>query len=364
MKVEIHRRRAPWNESAERTLRRAVRNMESRARRYPDYWTELDIHVEEVEGGLEEVKLSLVLSGHEIVVDRYGKDVPALIEDAFGELFHRFDAYRLAANRTLRERVERRLARGRSVVGPPVRGEGAKRQLVLDLYPVLLRIAQHEVAARQIEGDLEPGLVDPVELVDMVLAEGLPGIDPDMTVPQAAARLQRHLVEVLEENVVEIREHRGTDVSLDSDVRTNGGEFAISGLGEEIQDLWAPQPFDETLLEEVFSDPDAINPEAFWSQREMRDTMVHALFRLPDDRRRLFSQVVIDGWTPDAVAAALECDRAEVRREVNAAARDVAHALSTRAVVWSSDRVVEVFEALGQQLRDERVDLRGEAAKA
>ncbi|MBW1880176.1 MAG: hypothetical protein JRI25_02800 [Deltaproteobacteria bacterium] len=360
MKVEIHRQRVPWDEPSERMLRRAVRSMDARARRYPDYWSELDIHVDEVEGGLEEIKLSLVLAGHEIVVDRYGKDVPALIEDAFSELFRQFDGYRLAANRTLRQRVDRRLARGRNGAALPIRGEGPKRQLVMDLYPVLLRVAQHEVAVRQIEGDLEPGLVDPVELVDMVLAEGLPAIDPDMTVPQAVARLQNHLVEILQETVLEIHEHSGTDVSLDADIRSNGNAFAVSGLGEEIQDLWAPREVDEMLLEEVFSDPAAINPEVFWTRRELRDTMVHALFRLPDDRRRIFSQVVIDGWVPDAVAAALERDQAEVEGEVTAAARDIARALSTRAIVWSSDRVVEVFEALRHQLHDERRDLRGE----
>ena len=138
MKVEIHRQGTPWGDSSERALRRAVRDMEARARRYPDYWSELDVYVDEVDGGLEGIKLSLVLSGHQIVVTRDGVDVPALVEDAFGELFRQFDGYRLAANRTLRERVERRLARGRTAAAPPIQGGGPQRHLVLELYPLLL----------------------------------------------------------------------------------------------------------------------------------------------------------------------------------------------------------------------------------
>jgi len=318
--------------------------MEARAERYPEYWTELEVVVEHTGNDVDEVELRLALSGHEIEVAERGRSLPQLLEAAFDDLFRRFDAYRLVANRTLRERVEQRIGRARRVDAQ------MDDLLVRRLYPVLLRAAQHEIAVRQVEGDLEPGLVDPVEAADMVLADAWGELDPDVSEVDAAMHLEDRLLAVLDEIAEARHEHEEQDVSLNAEVPDG---FAVSPEGEEIGDLWT---LDEVAFEETVPDPEE-DLEAIWQRQELRDTLSQALFQLPRDARRAFSQVVIDGWAPDALAAAQGRTLRAVLDEVDVAAHDLAHHLSRSGTAWSADRVKELYGALGERLRDERLAL-------
>lgn len=344
MKVDIHRQDVPWNDEAERALKRAVRQTEARAERYPQYWTELDVRIDEHDDGLDEIRITLILSGQQVQIETAGDDLPRTIREAFDELFREFDAYRLSSNRTLRERVDRRLQREPTPPG----GDGVN-DMMREVYPVLLRIAQHEVGVRQIEGDLEPGLVDPIEVVDIVLAKGFGAIDDGMTVVRAAQVLQDQMIQVLDEIQVDIVDHREHDVPLEREP-----DFAISEIGQEIQDWWLVE---DATMRDVIPDPDTGDLDEVWADQERRDALTHALFRLHDSPRRLFSQVVIDGWPVDAVAAALDRDQDRVEAEIDQAAHDLAHLLSMRGTTWSADRVREVYAGLGERLRNERREI-------
>ncbi len=359
MKIERHRAPGvPWNDTAELALRRAVRQIEARAERYPEYWTELEIRVEDARDGAEAIHLELVLSGHEIVVDRAGEDPASLVQEAFQELFRRFDLYRLETNRTLRERVERRLERKRlapvtaSLALPEGHSEGTTEALEL-VYPTLLRIAQHEIAVRQIEGDLEPGLVDPIEALDTVVAEVAPEVRGDLTEEQVVSLFQERLLSWLDDETQELLDHRETDLSLDQRVAPEEPlDFGVSPQGDDIRDFWVME--EELHREDLFADAEGIDPEGLWAEQEYRNALVHALFGLEHEVRRLFSQVVIDGWAQDAIAAALQIPESEVVRQVDEAAHDLARRLSRGGTPWSADRVREVYRALGEQLEGER----------
>jgi len=344
MKVEVHRTTAPWSPAAERILRRSARRVEAMARRYPALWSELDVHVD-AEGSVEQVRVMLVLDGDEVHADARGTDPAAVLEEAFASLFDRFDLYRLRANRSLRDRVERRRReRFQAMPHVPFVGEVVER-----LYPVLLRAAQHEIAIRQADGSLEPGLVDPVELADTVIADGMPSLSADLTLPDAANRLEARMAELLDRYESEQVDHEGEDVPLDDGTP----DFAMSSLGEEIEDLWT---LDEVAFDETLADPDR-DVEEYWASADLRDVLTAVLFRLREADRRLFSQVVIDGWPVDGVAAAGGRRIEEVRNDVERIAHDLANRLSIGETTWSRERVREVYAALGARLRDERRDL-------
>lgn len=344
MKVDVHRTTAPWNPSAERALQRSVRRIEATARRYPAFWSELEVRVD-AEGPVEQVRVLLVLDGDEVRAEARGTDPRVVLEEAFAILFDRFDLYRLRANRTLRERVERR---HRERLQPP-RPRPLVGEVVERLYPVVLRAAQHEIAVRQADGALEPGLVDPVELADMVFAEGMPSLSADLTLPDAASRLESQMAEILDHLARSLSAEEADEVSLDD----GAADFALSDLGEEIEDLWT---HDEVGFDETLADPDR-DVEEFWASAELREVLTSALFRLDERARRLFSQVVIDGWAVDEVSGAAGRRIEDVRNEVDKVAHDLADRLSVGETIWSAARVREVYAALGSRLREERRDL-------
>lgn len=381
MQVVLRPEETSLDEQQQRTLDRGVRRLEAAIARYARHRTRIDVETFDRDDGWTEVQLELLIpadepggSGETLVARALGLEAATATEEAFAHLFQQFDEYRWRTNPALRARVLRR-ARTAPRGTPPPKGtpEDWQGRLLREAVPVLHRVALHEIIARQLQGDLEPGWVDPMELVDEALADALPDFASrgDVGVAAATARLTARLLEVLDRHVAEYHLQETEEVPWDEGVADYPEKWWVSDLGREIMEWWVPDTdlsLDEFISEPEIEDRDhrdaaALDPAAAVEEREVRHRMFQALFQLPDDLRRVFSQVALDGWTPATVAAAGGGDEAAVRRRVREAADQLARVLGRdpEGVRLDPDRVFALYQELGTELRDLRAGLRHEA---
>jgi DNA-directed RNA polymerase specialized sigma24 family protein len=267
-------------------------------------------------------------------------------------LLREFDAWRLRANPALRARVEARAARPASGRLPALSSPTSSRnQMLAELMPKLLRFARHEVAVRQVRGDLEPGWLDPVELVEEAICQGLPSIPEHASAPVAARLLSHAMLAVLDAHVSEAATANLQDVSIDSEPPSPAPHLAASMQDDGIYDFWQPET--NLLLEDLVADPDSIDPETNLQDLQVREALVHALFRLPDAPRRVFEQVVLDDWSEADVASVSVLREHEVRLCVEDCLNRLSSLLSIGARI-PPVQVRALYAELGRTLDDER----------
>lgn len=311
---------------------------------------QLAVDVRTADDGQAEVKVRLELPGEALIAHDRFDDAGAALRTTFEALFREFDRYRIARDAALRARIKARAeARKRAESeriwarqGKPTVDTLLREQIV----PPLLRVAHHQLVIRQFEGDLEPGWLDPEDIVDDVLADFIAKITPEAKVPALIEALEdlvvAHVAEVAAERV-----DAAQRLSIDAGQPRVEPELYVSDLGADILDFWV---VDERLkLADLLEDEGAIDPEALVGDREARHLLIQALYRLDEDQRRDFERVVIDGFHATEVAETRGCEVSEVDRRVALASARLSAYVGAAGL--DPDKVQSIYREMGRRLQ-------------
>jgi DNA-directed RNA polymerase specialized sigma24 family protein len=358
MQIEVAFGDVPWEPWDQRALQRRLRWLEAALHRYGlNEAARLYVEVRPFGDGDVRAEAFLNVPGETLRAEHVDTTLPGLERGVVEALRDEFDRYRLRVNPRLRARAA---ARRRRLQAPsPERGYAFRRlpeekqaEFIERLLPRLRRVAAHEVALHQAQGDIEPGFVDPIDVVDDVLGDEFADQELADSLPALALRLENRIVERVHRLAREFEDARGANVPLETELRelsepSTSEEMYVNDLATNMGDFWV---LDEALrLEDTFTDPTSVDPETVVSEREGQEILVQGLFRLPDEMRRVFAAVIVDGWSPEEVAGARGERVSTVKGLIDEAAHRLARTL-TGAPAYSSERVLELYTALGEAL--------------
>ena len=356
MQVELSRGHLTWNRAARRAWHRGVTRLQARIHRYGLEGTRLEGWFSETGPDLVESKLELTLP--DLILRSHASEatLPELVQESFHHLFLLFDAWRLRVNPKLRIQVaargERRAQRAETgLIKREENWERFHQDVAVWAHGPLRREAAHQLALLQAQGDIEPGWLDPIDLVDDALAEVLPSLDPAQGLAMAVVSLRQQLQAVLDERTRDHEIQVRTELSVDDHPPQLSPEKGLSWLETEIGEIWTPD--EELVLEDVLADPNAADPTEIVAEREVRSTLVRALFGLDATTRAVFEQVVLDGYAPETVAGHEPIEVEHVEALVGGASEELAGALSGELAL-DPMQVYRLYANLGEQLREER----------
>jgi hypothetical protein len=342
----------PWEDWDRRLLERAARRLGAVARRYGG--GRLYVNVSTFGDGDYRAEAYLTVGGENLHVDHVAAAMPELVRGVVDGLRRELHRYRLRVNPALRARHAARQRRMERRPDAPGLGyafrkvpETLRGDVVERVLPALQRVATHEIAIRQSQDEIEPGFIDPIEVVDDVLREELEQEEVLRSLPDLAAHLESRVIEKIAALASDFEASRDTDVQLDTDIPEWDESLEVTDLGRNLLDFWVMD--EDLMLEDLFPDPTSVDPETVVREREGQDILMQGLFRLPDEMRRIFAAVVIDGWLPTEVAGARGMSDRDVEGVIDEAAHRLARTL-TGAPAYSAERVLELYTALGVQL--------------
>lgn len=273
-----------WEPRAGRVWQRLVRTAGVMAHRHGLEPARLEADLTRTDIGLYAVRLVLDGATDSFRADHVDETLPAALGRAFDKLFREVELRRAPPATTFAAEVIPRAPPPRPPKpGPSLHGHDPALARSL---PALERAAQHEVALLQAEGLVEPGNLDPAELVDEIVVEVLPELPDGLDVEEVTWVLLDRLAE------------RVDALRHGDPPETDGGE--LSALALDIRDIRSVD--EDWRLEDALVDEPDHGSDALAADRELRHLLMNALFHLPDEDRRVFSAVVIDGLSLESVS--------------------------------------------------------------
>lgn len=190
-----------------------------------------------------------------------------------------------------------------SRVGDPGRQSGDFVDRAVALLRPLLRYAGAELRMHEALGDLVPGALDPEDIVDAALLDGMRHA-ADAPADGFYAWL-RHFVRRAIARELSTAERQRRAISLDDTIGGEGGE-----------DIWLPP-----RLIDVLPDPASPIPEQAAETAELQQALTGILRQLPAEWRELFVLHIVEGLPLEEVAQLEGLSLAEVERRIERAGK-------------------------------------------
>jgi len=327
------------------SLRKVIdRKIEKLRRRFPEYQDEtvwLTVSIEKAPRKYEFVcDLTLKVPRKVLRASRSAEDLSTAVTTAFDALILDSEKLKVQMNRAMRRR--RRLERSEQQGVEPSAEEifstarqvvftGALRERLGPLY----NFARREILQSQLAGDLQPGDIVPVEVVDEAIANVFSGLQ--MTVPEKEIErlLYAEVWKILRREVDEVKESRERWVSLEKAVEDETAVEPEGTLTGDLFEYW--QPEEVLRVEDVIPDSTFPSQEQVMEDEEIQKVLMCALSTLPAKERGAFVLNDVEGFqseeislilgTPvEAIESTIEGARAKVREALASACRKITDA--------------------------------------
>ncbi len=309
--LSFHRIGEPSRPRLHQMFEERAAELEDRLEDFPPDLVQLEGRVEKNPNHeLYRMSLRLKLPSTVLAVAEEGRDLAAVLAEAFEELLRRADKHLARLRREpLWKRPERRERLRGLVRSPPEAREAERRRLYFDLIEshldALYSYVQRELLYLESAGALAPGELRAEDLVDMVVLRGLEAFEARshrLTVPQWLFSLA---VQVVSEEVQRLRRDRAVEtLSLEEPPPEPAQE--PTRRDEERFDYWEP---DERLrLEDLVLLEDAPTPEEARVRREMQLALQRAIAELPRTWRQAVVLTSLEGLDSGPAAEVLGMD--------------------------------------------------------
>lgn len=274
------------------------------------------------------VALSLSLRQRVLFAERREMDALTALDRAVDALVEELRTHRATV---IRERLRRRnvrltqdLEKARPYLREQARLEDREafddrlRPLLRDLYS----LAIDELRVRQVAGELDPGALEPSDLVNEVVVRAYEAFRQS-NVPEALwPWLVSLLTTALDE---ETRKHASEPAinparHFDDEISENDPRLDVSLLGDEALEFY--QPDDQFHLEDVLPDVELPDPAALLSAREQMRIVHRALKTLPRSQRQAFL-LHADGFDDVEIGMVQNRQPAEIQRDIEATRRKI-----------------------------------------
>lgn len=361
MDLVLHSNNVHIPQHAKNLLNQKSKSLSHRLGRYNTRNRQLIANFNQDEHGGVEIQLKLELEGEILHVAKRKPNIPHGIKDAMRAMYRQFDRWRLHRNPNLQLHVKRRRRARQDNLDLFARAEfyadeAASAEKFRDLYTSLLRIATHEIAEQQADANIEPGYLDPVEIVDQVMVNFLAEIKKSQNEPwQLKQRGRRLIAEQIHKILSAEEELSEKNLSLDLDVPESSESLELSSLGDEILDFWVVD--EDMLMADMIGDPHAKTPEEIVGDREGRKALLNALLRIPADSRYVFGAIAMDNESPKDLANYLGYSEDRVMLEFDLASKRLARIISGPDHTYSPGEVKNIYSELGEKFRVDVVRL-------
>lgn len=306
--LSFHRIGEPSRPRLQQMFGERAAELEGRLKDFPPDLVHLEGRIEKNPNHqLYRASLRLKLPSTVLAVAEEGRDLAAVMAEAFEELFRRTDKHLARLRREpLWKRPERR-ERLRLLVKSPLEAEEQeRRRLYFDLIQshldALYGFVQRELLYLESTGALGPGELSVEDLVDAVVLRGLEAFEQRphrLTVSQWLISLA---VQVVAEEVERLRRERAVEtLSLEEPPHQPAEE--PTRRDEERFDYWEPE--ERLRLEDLVPLEDAPTPDQAQVRREMQLALQRAIAALPRAWRQAVVLTTLEGLTPGPAAEVL-----------------------------------------------------------
>ncbi len=270
--------------------------------------------------GETSISLNLRLPSGQLASQQSGPTAVRAMKAAFSELLKQLTKHKDLLRGFHHRRARRPVANGHAqqvpfeetfaAVHPAVASSGDIYLFVNANLAKIERFIARELRYRISQGQLDPEVVDPKEVLDEVVATALGEDDNKPELLSLERWMYRLALQAIHRLASDDSEHENL-------VPLERSERKRNVTGSDEAELQFHQP-DETLLaESVIADRRQATPEEITYSDEMVAMVEAALLRARKEDREAFILFAVEGFTLDEIAATTERHGDEVRKSIN-----------------------------------------------
>jgi len=296
-------------------------------------------------------------------------DPVSAVTSSFDALIRDAERYKFIMNRSLRAKRMRLRATQRSLLSTVEETasqemfENARQKVfgdaVRNRLASLYNFARREVLHHQLSGDLQPGDISPVELVDEAVVNVFEKSRTTLSEKEIEHLLYKEIWGILQREIDDVKSSRAQWTSVEKivenmPVEEESAEGGVSG--NDLFEYWEPE---EVLhFEDVLPGSTFPTQEQILEDGELQNLLIHALRRLPEIERRAFVLSDIEGFQLEEIALILSVRIDEIENIVNAAREKVKKELAEVSLRVSDADLKEWYSALSRLPYSEEVERR------
>lgn len=296
-------------------------------------------------------------------------DPVSAVTSSFDALIRDAERYKFIMNRSLRAKRMRLRATQRSLpstveeIASQEMFENARQKVfgdaVRNRLASLYNFARREVLHHQLSGDLQPGDISPVELVDEAVVNVFEKSRTALSEKEIEHLLYKEIWGILQREIDDVKSSRAQWTSVEKivenmPVEEESAEGGVSG--NDLFEYWEPE---EVLhFEDVLPGSTFPTQEQILEDGELQNLLIHALLRLPEIERRAFVLSDIEGFQLEEIALILSVRIDEIENIVNAAREKVKKELAEVSLRVSDADLKEWYSALSRLPYSEEVERR------
>gem|GEM_PF-6241438 len=296
-------------------------------------------------------------------------DPVSAVTSSFDALIRDAERYKFIMNRSLRAKRMRLRATQRSLLSTVEETasqemfENARQKVfgdaVRNRLASLYNFARREVLHHQLSGDLQPGDISPVELVDEAVVNVFEKSRTTLSEKEIEHLLYKEIWGILQREIDDVKSSRAQWTSVEKivenmPVEEESAEGGVSG--NDLFEYWEPE---EVLhFEDVLPGSTFPTQEQILEDGELQNLLIHALRRLPEIERRAFVLSDIEGFQLEEIALILSVRIDEIENILNAAREKVKKELAEVSLRVSDADLKEWYSALSRLPYSEEVERR------
>ncbi len=183
--------------------------------------------------------------------------------------------------------------------------------------------AYREIRNRIYQGLLKPGELMVQDVLDEAILKISEEVEPNFNEKEVREKIYRTIESIIKRKVKEIRFRR---VPLEKTVE-------VHDLDTELYEYY--QPDDVVKIEDVIPDPNSPEPEDWYEEEEIEETVDRVISLLPNRWRQALQLVEMEGFTPEEVSMIQGVPPEVVKQEVENAKQYIREKLQDYGLKWN-----------------------------
>ncbi len=183
--------------------------------------------------------------------------------------------------------------------------------------------AYREIRNRIYQGLLKPGELMVQDVLDEAVLKISEEVEPNFNEKEVREKIYKTIESIIKRKVKEIRFRR---VPLEKTVE-------VHDLDTELYEYY--QPDDVVKIEDVIPDPNSPEPEDWYEEEEIEETVDRVISLLPNRWRQALQLVEMEGFTPEEVSMIQGVPPEVVKQEVENAKQYIREKLQDYGLKWN-----------------------------
>lgn len=326
MRVDIRKNGIRTDAQTEKIIERKAAKLKEFLKSYQPDLVFLRVNVEKLNRKeIYTVKLLLELPGKTLRVEKENKKLSAAVTEAFDNLLREVKKFKELLRhegdykRKVRPSYKELLVS--KMTGTDV------EELFLDFVEKhtgrFYNFALREIRNKIYQGFLKPGEVQVRDILDEAVLAVSSGITGKFDEWEVKKKIYAEIMKAINRRV---KTRRIKTIPLERKIE-------VRDLDTELYEYY--QPDDLLKIEDVIPDPDAEEPDEFYEEEQLEETVDHIFSLLPDAWRQALRLVEVEGFSPEEVAMIQGNSPEEVKQEIEKAKEFARAKLADYGLKWS-----------------------------